>query len=403
MERIKQVGIAFTLHWAVLLVGICSPLRNSVSRLTLTRSIADSLIQWDAQWFVNIAKYGYVFPLSAQLPFMATGNTVPFSPPYKAAAFFPELPLLIHVLGASATVVLINALFALCLWLMYVLISGERSDLAFASIMLFAVNPCSIFFSALYTETLTLLGVLLICFGLRRPDSSRCFALSCVGALVAAGVHDLGVFSAVFAIRFIRLRMPMRALCFLVCAALPPAAYEWYLFNHFHTPLALIAAEGSWNRSWRPPFVNLVHTIAHGALSLNTIFILGMVVLALWQIGRSSHRDRAWRLDSEQQQPIVFSLETACWTACILLLGLCAYIPKHPLMSVLRFFCVLWPVYIPACTRAGTRENRCGQEYDPATSGRPEQFAPFVYIVGGSFCAYAAIGSSLFSHGWFFQ
>lgn len=386
--QIRQVTYAWLLHIAVVLIGIFGPLALSASHIALTGTFADSLMQWDSQWFTNIARYGYVFPLHIQQTFALTGNTIPFSPPFRAAAFFPGLPIIIHTLGPIGALILTNVVYLLVLWLMYTAVKREYPALAAPSTILFAVNPCTIFFSALYTETYTVLAVLLIVTGLQRVRSPFYFGLTCLGVFIATSVHDLGAFAILFSLRFIRLRMWWRGLCFVISALIPPLLYELYLIAHFHTPFALFAAEDSWSRSWRAPFVNLVHTILSGAFSLNTCYVIVMCGMVIWVIAQSLLEDHAWRI-KEGDERMIFSLESAIWMGAILLLGLCAYIPGYPLMSVLRFFCILWPAYLAPFAK-----------YAKSTTAIPLERAMFWT---GALTAYATFGAALYSHGWFFQ
>lgn len=384
-NRVRQVSFAYVFHWIIVIFGILGPLGVSPSRLQLTHSVADNLMQWDSQWFINIGRFGYRFPNWIQETFLPTGNVVPFHPTYRAAAFFPGLPLIVHILSPIGALVLIAILYWWVLWLLFGVIDRERPEFATPGLILFAINPCAIFFSSLYTETFTVLAVLLIVTGLQHVKSWPGYLLTLLGVCIATSVHDLGAFSVIFVIRFVRLRLYLRALGYLAAAAMGPMLYELYLISRFHTPFALLAAEGSWNRNWRLPFVNIIHTIASGAFSLNTLFVLIMCVLAISHIVQSFRRDHRW---FSQDTNVVFGMETGLWMLGILILGLCAYIPGYPLMSVLRFFCILWPAYIPSfITKRATKE----------------QTSKWLYLLTGSMASYATFGAALYSHGWFFQ
>lgn len=383
--RAKHIAFAFLLHAVIIFFGIVSQLGLSSNHLTLTHSWADHFIQWDSQWFINISKYGYLFPLSVQQQFATTGNIVPFTPSYRPAAFLPGLPILIHIFSPVGTVILINVLFCLSLWLMYRLIERERPGLALIGTLLFAINPCAIYFSALYTETLTVLAVLLIMTGLSKARTWPGFILSLAGAFLATSVHDLGAFAILFALRYIRLRLWRRAIAYMIAALLPPILYELYLVAHFHTLFALLSAESSWHRSWRLPFTNIVDSLTKQPLTLNTVFAAILCALVIIQIVYIFQQDITWRPMAPEAS--VFSMETGLWMTGILLLGLCAYIPITPDKSILRFFCVLWPVYIPTFL-----------------VGRSENTQTYGFVsLASAFGACAVFGTALFSHGWFFQ
>ncbi|WAH38372.1 mannosyltransferase family protein [Alicyclobacillus dauci] len=384
--RTKHVLLAALFHFVVLYLGLVAPFPTSPNVLSLSGTWADHLMQWDSEWLINIAHFGYTFPLSVQRSFVATGNTIPFYPPYRAAAFFPGLPIIIHVLTPIGTLVLINVLFLLSLWLLYGIVEREHPRLALEATVLFAINPCSIFFSSLYTETFTVLAVLLIMTGLQKGASRVGYALSLTGVGLATSVHDLGAFTIFFALRYLRLHQWTRFAGYVIVAILPPVLYETYLWSHFHTPFALLHAESSWSREWRFPFVNILDTILQRQFSLNALMVIVVTFLAIMHIARSFSRDAKWRVASPEQ--ILFSRETALWMVSILLLGLCAYIPGYPLKSVLRFFCVLWPAYLVV----------------PNLQSDPTKHRlPWSYLFVGGFAMYAAYGTMLFTHGWFFQ
>ncbi|GMA59791.1 hypothetical protein NZD89_09590 [Alicyclobacillus fastidiosus] len=384
-KRTQHVLFAYGLHALVILFGILGPIAPSANRLTLTHSIADDFMQWDSQWFIYIAKYGYLIPAHAQQAFAITGNVVPFSPAYRAAAFFPGLPVIIRLLSPIGALVLVEILFFCSLWLMYGLVEREQPALKSVAVILFAVNPCAIYFSSLYTETFSLFGILLIMYGLRQPRAWRSYSLSLVGVMIATSMHDLGVFCIAFTLRFIRLRLWWRALGYVAAAGVVPLIYEAYLYATVHTPFAILAAEDTWERSWRAPFVNVLESFIRYPLTLDTLVVALMMGLVIVQIIRFAMADGTWRVTREEQ--VVESLESALWMAGILLLSACAYIFGDPLKSVLRFLCILWPAFVP-----GFLLNR-------SASAR----LPWVSALMLAFGSTAAFGAALFCHGWFFQ
>lgn len=382
---IKQITFAFVFHITVVVFGIMAPVATSRSRLSMTHSFLDGLLQWDSQWFATIGKYGYEFPLRIQEQFAVNGNAVPFHPVYQAAAFFPGLPLLIHFLTPTGALGLIEIVYFASLWLMYKLIHRRYPQLAYSAIILFAVNPCAIFFSALYTETLTVFSVLLIIIGLQAAHKNKSYTLSIIGIMIATSMHDLGVFAFIFTLRFVRLGLYLRAIVFVLAGAIPPIIYEVYLIMKFHTPFALLGAEATWNRTWRWPYTNVIDSLLHGPMPLNTLFVIVMSGLVIAQILFLVRKDASWRPTDVTDS--LFSLETGLWMTAILLLGLCAYIPGYPLKSVLRFFCILWPAFIPTYWMNLSQTTQ----------------RSWTTFMTGIFFAFASWGAAFFTHGWFFQ
>ncbi|GMR53540.1 hypothetical protein PMAYCL1PPCAC_23735, partial [Pristionchus mayeri] len=141
-------------------------------------------VRWDALQFVHVAEYGYVFEHSL--------------------AFFPCFPTVIHAIsnlinGLSMglicthsslliTALLINFvafLFSTLLVYKISLILTSSTKISLISALLFSINPASIFFSSIYTEslycTLSLLGIYIL-LSSRSSNSALLFA-----ALIFAG------------------------------------------------------------------------------------------------------------------------------------------------------------------------------------------------------------------------
>ncbi|VDN06034.1 unnamed protein product [Thelazia callipaeda] len=126
--------------------------------------IFGGLAKWDSVYFLHIAQYGYTYE-----------NTL---------AFFPLFPTLVHYLTIIwswavpfihfSTALLLTALtvnfitFLLCGQLLYalVLILSKSTKLSVLACLVFSFNPASIFFSAVYSESiymlLTLSGMLVL-------------------------------------------------------------------------------------------------------------------------------------------------------------------------------------------------------------------------------------------------
>ncbi|XP_014218431.1 GPI mannosyltransferase 2 [Copidosoma floridanum] len=115
----------------------------------LVKFFFEGLTRWDAQYFIHIAKYGYTYE-----------NTL---------AFFPLYPWLVRfvaglappTLNQSSTIILAGIVINFVCFVKLALILYDLTDnvfqntkVAYRSAILFCINPASVFFSALYTETL---------------------------------------------------------------------------------------------------------------------------------------------------------------------------------------------------------------------------------------------------------
>ena len=365
-------------------VGIFGPIGNAPGRLQITGTWLDDFLQWDSQWFVDISRYGYVFPLQVQKTFIPTGNVVPFVPFDKAAAFLPGLPIVIHALGIWGAWFLTNLLFGLDLALAYAIAEGEWVGAGFPAALLLAASPCTIIFSSLYTETYTLTAFLLILWGLSRPHDRRRLAASCLGAFLAPSFHDLGAFAILFALRLVRSRRFLAALLFVASFCVTPATYALYLWNRFGTPFALLAAEASWHRHWTWPFVNVRDAILDGAFTSVGMLTVCVIALLCVQGGLAIWRDRF--LSAPRNGKMIDSLESGLWMWGIAAIDLCANMPHNPLESTLRFASIVYP----------------------ATSGIARSFterptSAWFWMTFSAFATVGVLGAGLFSHGWFFQ
>jgi hypothetical protein len=100
--------------------------------------ILDSLIHWDAGWFLRIAGQGYDF---------------------DSAPFFPLFPLMIRLVtfltqdGASAGFLVSNiALFIACYYLYTLVKEDYDSEIAASTVFIMLFFPTAIFFSSIYSE-----------------------------------------------------------------------------------------------------------------------------------------------------------------------------------------------------------------------------------------------------------
>lgn len=110
-------------------------------------------LRWDSGWYLDIARRGYWLDPQTHL---------------GSVAFFPLYPLLMRVLGQiigsipAAGLVISNLAFAAALALLYDLTARRAGrDVARRTLLFLCVFPFSVFFSAVYTESLFLLLVVL--------------------------------------------------------------------------------------------------------------------------------------------------------------------------------------------------------------------------------------------------
>lgn len=126
--------------------------------------------RWDAGWYLTIVQHGYVWGGNPQ----AQQNVV----------FFPMLPALMYVTGLffnrqwliAGTLLSIAAFFWALTYLFRLTRERLGEDGAHAALWFIAAYPFAVYFSAAYTESLFLLGVLAACYHFERQQSWRAAA-----------------------------------------------------------------------------------------------------------------------------------------------------------------------------------------------------------------------------------
>ena len=110
------------------------------------------LTRWDAQYFIHIAKYGYTYENT-----LAFFPLFPMSMKYLAMVLQIEPPILNH----SNTIVISGFIINFVCFVKAALVLYDLSELvfkdtriAYRAAILFCINPASIFFTALYTESM---------------------------------------------------------------------------------------------------------------------------------------------------------------------------------------------------------------------------------------------------------
>ena len=211
---------------------------------TLIEALLGGLDNWDAEYYIYIAQHGYTF--------------------LQSMAFFPLYPVMIWItsrtllfplsllLADHSLFLLAGSLVNLCaftlaavvLYLLTWSVSGNQK-FSHLTVVLFCVNPASVFMSAVYTETLFSLFTFA---GLYLLTNCHCWAASLVFAL-ASGTRSNGIVLAGF-IAYYHLHNLMKTLrlvslrsILVVCAVqcvvvvLPFLVFQWYSYHKFcHLP-----------------------------------------------------------------------------------------------------------------------------------------------------------------------
>jgi hypothetical protein len=285
------------------------------SRLHDLGAVFDVWARWDSDWFLRIAENGYTWPSSTP-------------------AFFPLYPLLVAGLGwvLLGHHVLAGVVFVL-LFRLTELRLGE--DAARRTVLFLAVAPTSLFFGAVYSESLFLLLAVAAFLLAERGRFSQAGAAAGLALLTrSAGVALLP------ALVVLAWRAPnrLRALAGVAVAPLLFAVYPLVLGIWIDRPLAFLDAQKVvWERRLSPagPFGGVVAAVQHREL-----LDLG-VALALIALGVV-----AWRR---------IGAAYGLYTLTSVLMPLSFVSDKVPLWSMQRFAIVVFPAFMAVATIVRSR------------------------------------------------
>jgi len=302
--RFQGVGLAITLlvctRLPVLLIGavavtmvgtIPPPVWEGLWRVS-PDELTNLLARWDTYWYYSIATQGYHWDPDV----FARQN----------AAFFPLLPAL---MGAGAALtgldplligLLINlAAFTLAMVILYRLavidLGGQRARWA---LILLAVSPFALFFSAVYTESLFLLAMVGVVYAMR----TRAWAWACLCGLAAGMLRPHGTL-LVLPLAFMAWRprephVTARQRLGAWLAALSPAVgtaiFVSYLQMRFGDGLAFVHAQRAWGLQLlgqhsvvNPPIVSQVdQSVLWGCLTAVGIALCVVTIVASWDMVR---------------------------------------------------------------------------------------------------------------------
>ena len=281
--------------------------------------LAEAMCQFDCGWYERIALAGYgadaEWPPHGSLPHWA---------------FFPLYPLLLR--GAVAVTTLpprLAGILLSSLCLAGFMAAGAtylrqtRTGQAHPArfIVLAAVMPLGLFFTALYTEALFALLVTLALLGLAQARP----AAGAVAAALASATRPTGILLApLFAVRGLLAlrRKGLRALLPAAIAPLGLAAYMAAQWISVGDPLAFSHVQVLWDRAWRGPHVYLWEglaawdwwqlgglTMAHPSRSFFAAWGLLGLAAALWLALRRRWAE-AWLLAGSLLLPAATGLDS---------------------------------------------------------------------------------------------
>jgi len=251
-----------------------------------TRPIINMWARWDAGWYFDVAAHGYKF---------VAGQP-------SNAAFYPLYPLLmraVHVLLISksdagwmtAGIIVSNAALLFALWHLYLLTELELDRASACRAVLYVlIFPTTLFFSAVYTESL-FLGCAIAAFYHAR--SNRWLLASVYGG-AATLTRSPGVllflplcyeYLAQREFKLDRVKWSILGLLFIPSVLM---GYALFLYARFGNPMAIRDSQGTWGRILTPVWISVrdffssplvVHVGAHSIIDF--VFTVAAVLATI--------------------------------------------------------------------------------------------------------------------------
>lgn len=256
---------------------------------------ADILLHWDAGWYRGIAESGYAWINDPS----AQQNVI----------FFPLYPLLsgiVHkVTGVSVAVSMVfisNAAFLLSLiWLYRYLYEEYTEDTALWSVVFIAFFPTSIFFSAGYPESLSLLFSIATFHYLSKdkPLAAGAMAGIAVSTRLPLIILSVPIFIHLLGRRPYTTGRILYACACLLLSAGGVIAYAGYLYYKFNDPLVFVKGYEAWKAvnpgersllkilAFLPVVQDIKSQFVHlSARTFDSIFFIFFFASSIWGVVR---------------------------------------------------------------------------------------------------------------------
>jgi hypothetical protein len=233
-------------YLAVFMIGFANgraPLRHFPNELL------NLPVRWDAGWYLQIVTDGYKY--------------VPGDPSVQQnIVFFPAYPMLMRVTGrllggdmvgyvAAGMIISIASFFGALAYLYAFARDRYGDEVAGGAIWLLAAYPFAIFFGALYTESLFLLGTVGAFYHFSKQQFGRA---ACWGLLV--GLTRVNGALMVLPLVLVALssataHSKMKALAAAAAPGLGLAIYAAFIWSLTGHPLAFAASHAAWGRTYQ--------------------------------------------------------------------------------------------------------------------------------------------------------
>jgi Mannosyltransferase (PIG-V) len=332
-------------YLAIFMIGYANgdvPLRH------FRNEILNLPVRWDAGWYLQIVTDGYRY--------------VPSDPTVEQnIAFFPAYPVAVRVLGrllggdmigyvAAGMTVSLLSFFGALVYLYTFTRDRFDEDTARYTLWFLAVYPFALFFGAVYTESLFLLGTIATFYHVSKQQFGRAAAWGILVGLTRINGSLMALPLGVLALESARAgRVNAKAFAVAVAPGVGLLAYALFLWNLTGEPLAFAKTHAAWGRTYQGLGTLAAHQYSLlanaglsgyvGAAGFDVLNLLGALFAAatLWPVCR--HVGLAYGV--------------------FMLVNMLPPLASGGFLSIGRFSSVLFPAFIwlasavPATHRAG--------------------------------------------------
>ncbi|MFN2195324.1 MAG: mannosyltransferase family protein [Anaerolineales bacterium] len=290
--------------------------------------------RWDTGFYLSIATEGYTH----------TGVELP------STAFFPLLPLFIRLVSTftgdplTAGVLVSNTALLLAVMLLYRLVRLEDTDgVASRAVWYLLIFPTSLFGSAIYSESLFLLGAIGALYLVRKGYWESAALVGILTALTRLmGILVMPLLLVEW-LQQRRTRPPAQrparwAVLAGLMVPLGTLGFMWYLNANFGDPLAFAQASAAWGRTPQSPLVTLLGLVQRPAEGWLRELQAGSIQLDNWI-------DLTFVL-AFAAIGVILLIRRRWPEGVFVLLGVLLPLSSGLLMSQRRYMWVLFPAYI---------------------------------------------------------
>jgi hypothetical protein len=233
-------------YLAVFMFGFANgraPLRH------FTNELLNLPVRWDAGWYLQIVTDGYRY---------APGDPTV----QQNIVFFPAYPMLMRTVGrllggdmtgyvAAGMIISIGSFFGALVYLYAFARDRYGDDVAGGAIWLLAAYPFAIFFGALYTESLFLLGTVGAFYHLMKQQFGRAACWGLLVGLTRVNGALLVLPLALLAISSSTPRLKRNALAAAAAPAIGLVIYALFIWRLTGDPLAFATSHLAWGRTYQ--------------------------------------------------------------------------------------------------------------------------------------------------------